>query len=59
MPWSQTGATQYNAQLGLPDKDRAIKGFVFNDWDLEPLNLLNSLALGSYQPFLEVFIVLR
>ncbi len=25
MPWPQTCATQYNAQLGLPDKSRAIK----------------------------------
>ena len=24
MPWPQTGATQYHAQLGLPDKGRAI-----------------------------------
>ncbi len=28
MPWPQTGATQYHAQLGLPDKGRAIKGLV-------------------------------
>ena len=28
MPWPQTGATQYNAQLGLSDKGRAIKGLV-------------------------------
>ncbi len=40
MPWPQTGATQYHAQLGLPDKSRAIKGLVVcNDWDLEPLDL--------------------
>ncbi len=26
MPWPQTGATNYHAQLGHPDKDRAIKG---------------------------------
>ncbi len=34
MPWSKTGASQYNAQshLGLPDKGRAIKGLlVYND----------------------------
>ncbi len=24
MPWLQTGATQFHAQLGLPDKGRAI-----------------------------------
>ncbi len=37
MPWPKTGATQYHAQLGLPDKGRAIKEFVVcNSWDLEP-----------------------
>ena len=46
MPWPQTGANQYHAQLGLPDKGRAIKELVFcNSWDLEPLDLLNGLAL--------------
>ncbi len=51
MPWPQTGATQSLAQLGLPDKIRAIKGLVVcNDWDLEPFDLLNGLALGCYQP---------
>ena len=28
MPWPKTGATQYHAQLGLPDRGRAIKGLV-------------------------------
>ena len=28
MPWPQTGSTHYHAQLGLPDKGRAIKGLV-------------------------------
>ena len=42
MPWPKTGATQYHAQLGLPNKGRVIKGLVvYNDWDLEPLDLLN------------------
>ncbi len=51
MPWPQTGATHYHAQLGLPDKGRAIKGLVVcHIWDLEPLDLLNGLALGCYQP---------
>ena len=51
MPWPQTGATQYHAQLGLPDKGHAIKGLVVcNSWDLEPWDLLNGLALGYYQP---------
>ncbi len=59
MPWPQTGATQYNAQLGLSDKGRAIKGFVVcNNSNLEPLDLLNGLALGYYQPSPEVFFVL-
>ncbi len=50
MPWPQTGAIQYHAQLGLPDKGRVIKGLVVcNSWDLEPLDLLNGLALGCYR----------
>ena len=52
MPWPQTGATQYLAQLGLPDKGRVIKGLVV--WDLESWDLLNGLALGCYQPYPEV-----
>ena len=53
MPWPKTGATQYHAQLGLPDKGRAIKGLVVcNSWDLEPLDLLNGLALDCYWPSL-------
>ena len=59
MPCPQTGATQYIAQLGLQDKGHAIKGLVVcNNWDLEPLDLLNGLALGCYQPSPEVLIVL-
>ena len=47
MPWPYTGATHYHAQLGLLDKGRAIKGLVVcNSWDLEPLDLINGLALG-------------
>ena len=58
MPRPQTGATQYHAQLGLPDKGRAIKELGdCNNWDLEPFDLLNGLALGCYQPFPEVLIV--
>ena len=30
MPWPQTGANHYHAQLGLPDKGRAIKGLIYN-----------------------------
>ncbi len=51
MHWPQTGATQYHTQVGLPDKNRAIIGlFVCNNWDLDPLDLLNGLALGCYRP---------
>ena len=58
MPWLQTGTTQYHAQLGLLVKGRAIKGLVVcNNWYLEPLDLLNGLALGFYRPFPEVLIV--
>ena len=47
MPWLQTVVTQYHAQLGLPDKGRAIKGLlVRNNWDLVPLDLLKGLAVG-------------
>ncbi len=55
MPWPQTDATHYHAQLGLLDKGRAIKGLIVcNIWDLEPLDHLNGLALGCYQPSPEV-----
>ena len=58
MPWPEIGTTQYHAQLGLPDKGRAIKGLVVcNNWDLEPLDLLNGLALGCYQLFPEVLFI--
>ena len=41
------GATKNYAQLGLPNKGRAIKGLVVcNDWGLEPLDLSNGLAIG-------------
>ena len=39
VPWLQTGATHYHAQLGLQDKGRAIKGLVV-------CNSLGSRALG-------------
>ena len=55
MPWPKTGATQC---LALPDKGSAINGLVVcYDWDLEPLDLLNVLALGCYQPSPKVLIV--
>ncbi len=58
MPWPKTGATQYHEQLGLTDKGREIKGLVVcNSWDLEPLDLLNGLAICCYQPSTEVRLV--
>ena len=36
MPWPKSGATQYHAQLGLPDKGRAIKGLVVCNRALGP-----------------------
>ncbi len=43
------GGIQFHAHLGLSYKCRAIKRlFVCNDWDVEPLDLLNGLALGYY-----------
>ena len=47
MPWPQTSTTHYYTQLGLSDKCRAIKGF--DVYNLEPLDLLNGLALGRNQ----------
>ncbi len=45
MPLPKTGATQYHAQLGLPDKGCSIKGLVIcNSWDLEPCDLVSSAA---------------
>ncbi len=56
----KTGATQYHAHLALPDKGHEIKELVVcNDWDLGPLNLLNRLALGCYQPSTKVLIVFK
>ena len=58
MPWPQIIATQYHAQLRLPDKGPAIKGlYNCNNRDIEPLDLQNGLALGCYQPSPEVLIV--
>ncbi len=55
---AKIGATQYNTQLRLPDKGRAIKGLVFcKSWIQEPLDLLNGLALGCYQPSPAVLVV--
>ena len=50
MPWPQTGATQNHAQLGLPDKDRAIKGLVVCDvvWLGSIRGWVLELAQGSW-----------
>ncbi len=51
MYWPKTGTIQHHAQLGIPDKGRAIKRLDgCNNWDLEPFDPLNGLALGCYQP---------
>ncbi len=61
MPCLKTGSIHYHAQLTLPERDRAIKGlvYVFNRWNLEPLILLNGLALGCYQLSPEVLFELK
>ncbi len=49
-----------SGQLGLPDKGRAINGLVVcNNVDLEPVDMLNGLTLGCFQPSPEVSIVLK
>ena len=37
MPWPQSNATHYHAQLGPPDKGRAIKGLVVC-WSMARIN---------------------
>ncbi len=61
MPWPRKkGKTHYHAQLELPDKVQAIKWLVVcNDWDINPLDLLNNLALGCYNPAPEALIVFK
>ncbi len=56
MSWSETGATQFHAQLGVPDNGRAMNEFVVcYDRDQQHLDLLNGMArYGCYQPFPEV-----
>ncbi len=56
MPWPKTGATQYHAQLGLPEKGRAIKGLVIQS--LEPAkrsgpSLLTTVPRGMTRNGLE------
>ena len=45
-------------QIGITRLTRTVRTsrlVVCNGWDLEPLDLLNSLALGCYQPSPEVY----
>ncbi len=58
MPWPKAGATQFHAQLELPEKGSAIKGSdICNNFDLEPMDLQNGPSPGCYQPSPEVLIV--
>ena len=42
----------------IPEKGGAIKWLVVcNNWDLEPLDLLDGLAIGCYQPSPGILIV--
>ncbi len=46
---SETHENQCHAQLGLPDKENAIKLFVVcNGWDLEPLDLNQVVLLNAF-----------
>ena len=57
MLWPKTVATHYTVKLGLPENCCEIKGLVVcNHWILEPLDLLNGLAIGCNQPTPEVLI---
>ncbi len=57
---AQKSITHYHVQFGLQNKGRAIKGLVISySWDLEPLYLLNGLALGCYQPSSLVYLVIN
>ena len=51
MQWPIIGTTNRHAQLKIPDEDCKIKVIVCNGWDLKPLELRNSVALGCYQPW--------
>ncbi len=60
MPWRKPGATQYPAKLELPDKGRVIKWLVVcNNRDLDPLDLLNGMALGCFELSPEVLLYMK
>ncbi len=49
--WPKTGKSNYNVKLTLPDRGHAINRLVVcKSRDLEPLDLLNGLDLGCYEP---------
>ncbi len=50
VPWPYNMCNSVPCTVRLPDQSRANKELaVCNTWDIEPLDLLNGLALGSYQ----------
>ncbi len=53
-----TGAIHCHVQLIFPDTGIRIKGLVVcNGWDLEPLDLLNGLALvGCPMRYIELYL---
>ncbi len=55
MPWPQTFATQSQPMHCLLFLRKSCNpGLVVCNWDIEPLDLLNGLALSCYQPSFEV-----
>ena len=48
LPWPQTGATQYHAQLGISEKGRAIKGLVVC-WSLAGINDLWNGSMDKHK----------
>ncbi len=52
MPWPQTGATHYRAQLGPPDKSRAIKGWLSVEVWLGSMGWVYGQAKGSWSGLL-------
>ena len=51
MSWPNIGATHYHTELGLQTKFVQSQGGCLQQiWYLEPLDLINGLALGCYKP---------
>ena len=58
MPWPKNRRNSIPCTVRTSDKGRVIKELIFfNNWDLEPLDLLNGLSVGCYPPSPEVLIV--